>query len=123
MNKRKITFFIDLDGCVFEHHNAGIVAQLRMSMSATLKDTLTVLNTLFNDGHIIVLITGRPESYRSMTESMLQAESVPYHQLIMGITGGLRVLVNDDKPGEGWRTCDSVCLPRNSGLSPLLDYL
>ena len=71
-----------------------------------------------NEGYNIILTTGRKESMRTVTEKQLSEIGIFYDQLIMGIGGGERVLINDMKP-TGTQTAYSVNLVRNSGISNL----
>lgn len=66
-------------------------------------------------GYNIILLTGRRESLRQQTERQLTEVGIFYDQLIMGVGGGCRVLINDKKP-DGEIT--SVCFnpERNEGI-------
>ena len=46
-------------------------------------------------GHRIVLITGRRESVRERTESELRRLGIPFDILLMGYADGGRILIND----------------------------
>ena len=48
-----------------------------------------------SEGHKIVLVTARKESARNITEKALDKLGIPYDLLIMGITSGTRILIND----------------------------
>lgn len=52
------------------------------------------------EGHYIVLMSARPESLRTLTIKQLDAANIVYDLLILGVSGGPRVLVNDyvDEP-------------------------
>ena len=69
-------------------------------------------------GYNVVLTTGRKESMRKVTEQQLSDAGIFYDQLIMGIGGGIRVLINDKKP-NGNKTSISFNLERNEGISNL----
>ena len=46
-------------------------------------------------GYKIILTTGRKESLREVTVNQLSFAGIVYDQLVMGIGGGSRVLIND----------------------------
>ena len=60
--------------------------------------TQQFVNKLSEDGHFIILTTARWESQRPQTVEMLEEFNFKYHQLIMGIGSGERIVVNDIKP-------------------------
>lgn len=73
--------------------------------------------------HIIIL-TGRRESSRKSTEEQLAKAGIFYDQLVMGVGGGVRILVNDRKPEsnkypDGRVTAFAVSPPRNHGIGDI----
>ena len=58
-------------------------------------------------GHRIILITGRRESVRERTESELRRLGIPFDVLLMGYADSGRVLINDLSPGLGTK-CHAV---------------
>ena len=87
------TIFCDLDGTVFQH----------VHRYSKIKDKIPILNEgvlekfdLWDSiGHRIILMTARKESAREITEKHLNALGIPYDALIMGVTSGKRMLIND----------------------------
>ena len=69
--------------------------------------------------NIIVLVTGRRESMRKNTEKQLSEAGIIYDQLVMGIGGGSRVLINDDKP-NGTKTASAYSISRNNGIADII---
>ena len=67
-------------------------------------------------GYNIILMTGRRESTRKYTEEVLSELGIIYDQLIMGVGGGQRVLINDRKKGNDEDTAVVINLTRNEGL-------
>jgi hypothetical protein len=66
-------------------------------------------------GYKIILTTGRKESLREVTIKQLSYAGVVYDQLVMGIGGGSRVLINDLR-ANGDKSAH-VCQPkRNEGI-------
>ena len=69
-------------------------------------------------GYNIILTTGRRESMRAVTEKQLSEIGIFYDQLIMGIGGGPRVLINDNKPnGEAYAS--AINIERNKGIKDI----
>ena len=69
-------------------------------------------------GYNIVLMSGRKESSRKFTEKQLENMGIFYDQLILGVGGGIRHLVNDQKP-DGTLTAFAHNLERNKGIGEL----
>jgi hypothetical protein len=59
--------------------------------------------------------TGRRESNREITIKQLQEAGIFYDQLIMGIGGDPRILINDNKT-TGIEATSHICLTRNEGI-------
>ena len=64
-------------------------------------------------GYNIILISGRRESMRKVTEAQLNEAGIVYDQLILGVGGGERYLINDMKPDGRTKTSFSYNLKRN----------
>jgi hypothetical protein len=69
-------------------------------------------------GYNIILTTGRKEGLRQQTERQLQKAGIFYDQLIMGLGGGARYLINDNKP-TGTTSSFSICIERNKGIKDI----
>ena len=67
----------------------------------------------------IILTTGRREGARVETEKQLREAGIIYDQLIMGISGATRVLINDKKPDGITKTAFAYNLIRNEGIKHL----
>jgi len=87
------TLFIDLDGTILKH--AHRFSDIRSSTPALLDGVLAKLNEWDSHGHRIILCTARKEGARALTERQLETLGVPYDQLLMGLTSGPRVVIND----------------------------
>ena len=115
MNKPK-TIFCDIDGTLLKH--AGPASeQINQENSITLPNTLDAINLWDKLGYKVILTTGRKESLRSITEKTLNRNKIVYDQLIMGLGGGDRILINDRKPDIDRNTCYSINLPRDKGIN------
>jgi len=115
MNRPK-TIFCDIDGTIFHHYqdrpdhqilgNGEIISGVRDKFAEWHK----------KDYHII-LTTARKEGSRKLTEKQLDHYGIIYDKLIMGITGGQRVLINDLKGDSDEPTAIAICVRKNEGLS------
>jgi len=115
--KEPPTIFFDLDGTLVEHDasvslGSGNYGKLKFLSVSTMLE----LNRLYAAGNKIILATARLESSRHLLESELNEKGVMYDQLIMGISGGARILINDTKPSLpgfltawGINTCRNEC--------------
>ena len=111
----KKTIFCDIDGTLIEHY--GNQTQ-QLSNPKLLKGTVDTINSWDRAGYNIILVTGRRESTRKITETQLSSLGIFYDQLVMGIGGWDRVLINDKK-SNGRITAYAYNLERNSGISSL----
>ena len=116
------TIFCDIDGTLVVHpgsddRNDSLpkpTYKLRV-----LKDTLKKLWEWDAKGYRIILTTGRKESMRKVTEKQLWKAGIIYDQLIMGIGGGQRYLINDLKPGRDYDTAISINVERDTGIGDI----
>ena len=113
MNNKPKTIICDIDGVLLEHRNQGLSSQLNAS---PLNGTIAKINEWDAKGYNIILITGRRESLRNKTEQQLSMYDIFYDQLIMGVGGGDRIVVNDRKPNSERDTAYSINLYRNEGI-------
>jgi ribonucleotide monophosphatase NagD (HAD superfamily) len=95
---RPNTFVFDLDGCLLEH--VGSLSECLRAAPKALPGAVELLNRLQSEGHHIVIMTGRPTTCRRRTEDQISYTGLVYHQLVMGVTGGVRVLINDNNGPE-----------------------
>ena len=70
-------------------------------------------------GSTIILTTGRKESLRKVTEKQLWEAGIIYDQLIMGVGGGKRYIINDRKPQGDEDYAIAINLKRNEGIKEL----
>ena len=113
MNNKPKTIICDIDGVLLEHRNQGLSSQL---YSSPLENTIDKLTEWDSKGYNIILITGRRESQRQKTEEQLDLFDIFYDQLIMGVGGGDRVIINDRKPNSDRDTAYAINLNRNEGV-------
>ncbi len=114
---RKRTYFVDIDGTLLF---------LPKHVSYNSKDiqvipgTIEKLSKWKNEGHKIILTTGRITEKRDKLETMLRELNIPFDQLVTGLHPGPRILINDKKPYSIFhRMAVAVQLKRNEGISEI----
>lgn len=107
------TIICDIDGCILQHYNDMLSKQMGADI---LKDSLEKINEWDRKGYNIILITGRRESQRQITEQLLENHGIFYDQLVMGVGGGDRIIINDRKPNSDRDTAYAINLTRNEGI-------
>lgn len=103
----------DIDGVIF--HHGGDVSSQTVGIAQLLPGVVEKFKEWDRRGYRIILITGRRESEREKTLLQLNYAGIFYDQLIMGVGGGCRVLINDKKP-DGSISAIAVNLNRNEGM-------
>ena len=88
--------------------------------SELLPGVLDTLNNWNADGHKIILTTGRKEFMRTFTEEQLFKLGIFYDQLVMGLTRGERIVINDGKLNNGMITCSAIQVERNVGIKDVV---
>jgi hydroxymethylpyrimidine pyrophosphatase-like HAD family hydrolase len=114
IDTRPKTIFCDIDGTLVKHASPEICSKPDYKMEV-LEGTLETLLDWDKKGYNIILTTGRKESLRSITEKQLSEAGIFYDQLIMGIGGGSRYLVNDNKV-TGEEYAFAINIDRNIGI-------
>ena len=105
------TIFCDIDGTILKH--AHRFSDINDDNLKVLPGVLEKFNEWDSIGHTIILCTARKESAREMTERHLKSLGICYDQLIMGLTSGQRVLINDK--------INNDCNDRAVGINLLTD--
>lgn len=114
MDTRPKTIICDIDGTLVKHGIPSTVATPKHKMEL-LPGTLAKLEEWEAKGYRIILLTGRKESMRKVTEKQLRDVGIFYDQLIMGVGGGVRYIVNDNKP-NGSESAFAINIERNKGI-------
>lgn len=116
MDCRPKTIFCDIDGTLVVHRPPNETSQPsnEMELLHGTKEKLIEWDRL---GYRIILTTGRKESMRTVTEKHLSECGIFYDQLIMGIGGGKRILINDRKLNSNEDYAIAINLKRNKGIS------
>ena len=87
------TIICDLDGTIFKHcHRYSSLNEITPELNDGVIDKFNSWDSL---GFKIILMTGRKESGRRITEAALERLGIPYDMLLMGVGNGPRVLIND----------------------------
>lgn len=110
----KKTLLIDIDGTLVKHQ--GNLSKMITNEMEILPGVIEKLNEWNEAGHCIILTTGRKETLRKITEEGLLKNGIFYDQLIMGLTRGERVVINDVKPDNDMRVASAIQIKRNEGI-------
>ena len=113
------TIILDIDGTLIEHK--GTLSKATSEYDPTeraIEGTIEKIDEWESKGYNVILMSGRKESSRLFTEMQLANMNIFYDQLIMGVGGGVRHLVNDKKP-DGTLTAFAHNLTRNEGIGEL----
>lgn len=111
---KPLTIFIDIDGTIL-YTKSNLHLQY-VNESLLLDGTIDKFIEFDRKGYNIILTTGRRESMRRKTEEELERLGIFYDQLIMGLGGGKRVLINDRKPDSEEDTAIAINVTRNEGI-------
>ena len=108
------TIFCDLDGTILLHQHS--YSEVCSSEAQVLPGVIDKFDEWDSEGHKIILVTARKESARILTEAALQRLGIPYDLLVMGVTSGTRVLINDVVDHSRPARAKSVNVVTNSGF-------
>ena len=90
--KRRVAIF-DVDGTILHHvHRHSDVISLPPKL---LRGVQKKFDEWDSQGHRIVLCSARKEAAREHTEKQLKSLGLTWDYLVMGVTSGDRVLIND----------------------------
>jgi dTDP-glucose pyrophosphorylase len=92
INKPK-TIFCDIDGTIIKHVHS--FSHVNTTDPILLDGVVQKFNEWDSKGYKIILTTARKESARQITEKHLNDLGLCWDYLLMGITSGQRVLIND----------------------------
>jgi len=111
------TIFCDIDGTLIKHH--GSQTRQITEPPELLPGVIEKFNEWDRKRYRIILVTGRRESLREITEKQLCTLGLFYDKLIMGIGGGERIVINDLKTHSDAPTASAYCMKRNKGLEEI----
>ena len=114
MDLRPKTICCDIDGTLVKHELPwkNVIPNKKLEI---LDGTIEKFSEWDAKGYYIILVTGRKESLRENTIKQLSEAGIIYDKLVMGIGGGPRVLINDNKP-DGEKTAFAINIKRNIGI-------
>ena len=115
LNKSK-SIFCDIDGTLVEHEGDICLLTDPDYKLKLLPGVLDKLKEWDIKGYRIILITGRRKSLRDATERQLQKAGIFYDDLVMGFSGGERILINDKKLNSEKDTTFAINVERNKGI-------
>ena len=114
MDTRPKTIICDIDGTLIKHQPPNVSANSSY-IPELLDGSIEKLNEWERKGYNLILLTGRKESMRTVTEKQLTMLGIYYDQLVMGVGGGARYLINDSKP-DGEEAAFAINIIRNTGV-------
>ena len=114
---KNYTIFCDLDGTLWEQGDPTEIAKPGYQPKI-IHGTVGKIREWDSKGYKIILTTGRKESLRDVTIKQLSYAGIVYDQLVMGIGGGSRVLINDLR-ANGDHSAFVFQPKRNEGISGL----
>lgn len=107
------TLFCDIDGTLLKYRK---FETYKTTIPDNIQTSIDNINKAYDENHTIVLTTARPEYLRQHTMKELDHANIKYHQLIMGLARGSRILINDNENKEINRTF-AFNLERNKGFT------
>lgn len=110
--KTKSSYFFDIDGVIYE--NGSEYWEPKWGKNKIFQESKNKINTLFNSGNQIILITSRPEEFREITIKQLKDDELKFHKLIMGIFNGTRYMINDYSNTNPYPAVKAINTKRNS---------
>lgn len=116
---KKPTIFIDIDGTILEHRNNEDEIRNLPEQKPT-PNAIEKFNDWASLGYYVVVISARPDtaSMWIYTKDQLDKWGFKYNRLMLGITSGVRIMINDEKPTVK-ETAIGITIERNKGLGGL----
>ncbi len=103
------TWFIDLDGTVFEHNKY-------LERPGQIEDPLPHAKGFLRSipkSDTIIFTTGRSELERKTIVASLKKAHLRFDQIVTGLPNGVRVLINDEKLFHKGKTAFALTVSRN----------
>ena len=110
---KKNTYFVDIDGTIFVYRKFETYKE---TDAIVIPSSKTFLQQVYDEGHMIVLTTARPEELKEHTLYELHKNNIPFHRLIMGIERGPRYLINDMDPNKPGERAIAINVTRDGGI-------
>ena len=115
---------MDIDGTLVKYRK---FEELSTAKLEPIQEVVDFINKSYDDGCHIVITTARTEPYRLFTKQELEKIGLKYHQIIMGLGRGTRIVINDKDPDKpNLDRAVGLNLTRNEGfknidLSSIID--
>ena len=106
------TWLLDIDGTIFKHNGYKDGDDILLDGVRDFFDNLS-------ESDVVILLTARSETMRTLTEAALKKYKIRYDKLIFDLPTGERILVNDDKP-SGLKMGYAINKARDAALK--IDY-
>ena len=116
-SNKSYTIFLDLDATVWEQGDPVEISKPGYQPKMIL-GVLDKIREWDSKNYNIILTTGRKESLREVTIRQLSYAGIVYDQLVMGLGGGDRVLINN-KRRNGDLSAIAICPDYNKGIGEL----
>lgn len=117
-----MTYFIDIDGTIVHHKTENDLEELlfsdsddKESVEELLPNVKEFWTNIEDHDNIIIITTARSEKYRCLTEKIFKKFNLKYHQLIMDLRTGPRVIINDT-PDLTFQKAISINVKRDQGF-------
>lgn len=110
--KTKSTYFFDIDGVIYD--NGSQYWEPKWGEAKIFEKAKEKINELFEKGNLIILVTSRPESFREVSIKQFEKDGLRFHQLIMNIFHGTRILINDYSDTNPYPAAKAINTKRNS---------
>ena len=117
MSNHARTWFIDIDGTLFEHRSNQ---ELDLGVDDVLLDGAKELLDRIPDNDKVIITSARMPHHRTITIEAFKKFGLRYDSFIFGLGTGARILINDTKPTKfGGNRCKAHALSveRNVGIS------
>lgn len=111
------TIFCDIDGTIIKHVHR--FSHVGINPAIPLPGVIEKFNEWDSKGHKIILTTARKESARSVTEKQLNEIGLCWDQLIMGVSSGERILINDKYLSKDIDRASAVNVLTDSGFKKI----
>lgn len=114
-----MTIFLDIDGTLLEQFKKDDLQMILNRKPKILPGTLAKLDRWHFEGYNLILTTARPEGSRRRTVEQLEEVGIyHYSQLIMNLTNGPRIVINDNYANNPPRAI-AFALNRNVGVGDI----
>lgn len=112
------TLIFDIDGVILKHDKGYHGKKGRYQYpSDPIRNNVNLVKSYYSKGETIIFMTARPESERNKLQRELKKHNILYHKLVMGVSGGTRILVNDKKPSNvNFKTAVAIETNRNKDI-------